>query len=311
MNLVQNLASKFSEFGTVDVLGEVDHKSYSLPIHSFQLGSAEKDKPVVGLFAGVHGIERIGTHVVVNFLSTLAEQLSWDEHLQQLFSEVTLVAIPLINPVGMLLGKRSNGNDVDLMRNAPVRSLGKTTPLVSGHRISPKLPWYQGPKLNSMELEIELVSNFIRETIFGRPFALTMDIHSGFGMQDRLWYPYGKTKTPFPDVGVARKFNRLLNTSIPHHVYKLEPQSAAYTINGDLWDFLYDEHRAEHTENTYVPWTLELGSWNWLRKNPKQMFSFAGFFNPILPHRYSRQMRRHRNLLELFLRAARNYKSWS
>ncbi|MEZ4872026.1 MAG: DUF2817 domain-containing protein [Bdellovibrionales bacterium] len=259
LNLLENLATKFTEFGEVKVLAEVPHKSLSMPIYSFRLGTDDQKKPVVGLFAGVHGIERIGTHVVVNFLSTLVEQLSWDKHLQYLFDEIELVAIPLINPIGMLMGKRSNGNDVDLMRNAPVRSIGKTTPLVSGHRISPRLPWYQGARPNQMEIETQTVSQFVQQHIFGRPFALTMDIHSGFGMQDRLWYPYGKTKTPFPDIQIARKFNRLLNSSIPHHVYQVEPQSAAYTINGDLWDYLYDEHKRLHPENIFVPWTLELG----------------------------------------------------
>mgnify|MGYP001296931105 FL=1 len=197
------------------------------------------------------------------------------------------------------------------MRNAPVKSNEPTTPLVSGHRLSPLLPWYQGHPNGEMEKECEIVAEFVKQHLFQRPFAMSLDIHSGFGMQDRLWYPYGKTKLPFPDVSVARKFNGLLNSSIPHHVYKVEPQSAAYTINGDLWDYLYDEHSSDSSQGKFVPWTLELGSWNWLRKNPRQMFSFAGFFNPILPHRYSRQMRRHRNLLELFLRAVRNYKAWS
>ena len=48
----------------------------------------------------------------------------------------------------------------------------------------------------------------------------------------------------------------------------------------------------------FLPWTLEMGSWAWVRKNPLQVFQALGFFNPIKPHRYARTMRRHARLVE-------------
>jgi hypothetical protein len=47
--------------------------------------------------------------------------------------------VPLINPAGIYLGMRSNGNGVDLMRNSPVEGAG-TTRIYSGHPITPHLP---------------------------------------------------------------------------------------------------------------------------------------------------------------------------
>ena len=43
--------------------------------------------------------------------------------------------MPLVNPVGMYKGYRSNGNGVDLMRNSPIESKEKVYPFVGGHRI--------------------------------------------------------------------------------------------------------------------------------------------------------------------------------
>jgi hypothetical protein len=50
--------------------------------------------------------------------------------------------------------------------------------------------------------------------------------------------------------------------------------------------------------------TLELGSWLWIRKNPRQLFSRHGIFNPIKAHRTKRVLRRHSDLLDFLTRAA-------
>ena len=50
--------------------------------------------------------------------------------------------------------------------------------------------------------------------------------------------------------------------------------------------------------------TLELGSWLWIRKNPRQLFSRHGIFNPIKAHRIKRVLRRHADLLDFLTRAA-------
>ncbi|CAH2929990.1 MAG: FIG011155: Zinc carboxypeptidase-related protein [uncultured Paraburkholderia sp.] len=48
--------------------------------------------------------------------------------------------------------------------------------------------------------------------------------------------------------------------------------------------------------------TLELGSWLWIKKNPRQLFSRQGFFNPVKAHRTARVLRRHANLLDFLAR---------
>ena len=56
--------------------------------------------------------------------------------------------------------------------------------------------------------------------------------------------------------------------------------------------------------------TLELGSWLWIRKNPQQIFSRHGIFNPIKAHRIKRVLRRHADLLDFLTRAAYAAPGW-
>ena len=93
---------------------------------------------------------------------------------------------------------------------------------------------------------------------------------------------------------------------------RIEPQSDHYTAHGDLWDYLYDLHQAGPATSTrlFLPWTLEIGSWRWVRKNPRQLLSSDGPFNPLKPHRYSRAMRRHLLLFDFFCRAVRSHEQW-
>ncbi|CAI8790787.1 M14 family metallopeptidase [Methylocaldum szegediense] len=104
---------------------------------------------------------------------------------------------------------------------------------------------------------------------------------------------------------------RLIDTTHPNHVYCIEPQSRHYLAHGDLWDYLYEEYRAVQPEGHYIPFTLELGSWLWVKKNWSQAFSAHGFFNPHLPHRVRRTLRRHLLLFDLFHRAVRSPEPWT
>ena len=62
---------------------------------------------------------------------------------------------------------------------------------------------------------------------------------------------------------------------------------------------------------TFLPLTLEMGSWTWVRKNPWQIFSKHGAFNPIKEHRIKRTYRRHHVLFDFLLKAMNSNKVWS
>lgn len=299
-----------------EIIDYIQFKDESYPIYSFVLGSEDKTAPTLGLFGGVHGLERIGTHVIIAFLNSILEQMEWDKDLQETMKNTRIVSIPLVNPAGMAHGYRSNGNGVDLMRNAPVESEESTSPLLlSGHRLSSKLPWFRGTPEIQMEKEALILCDFVEKEMFQSSGSIAVDFHSGFGMRDRFWYPFAKSKKTFPRIQEVRKIKDLLDKTLPHHIYKIEPQSKSYTTHGDLWDFLFlkfeEQLSAEPRDSLFLPWTLEMGSWIWLKKNPSQGLSLEGFFNPVKEHRLDRTMRRHLPLVHFLLHLVRNKHSWT
>jgi len=88
-----------------------------------------------------------------------------------------------------------------------------------------------------------------------------------------------------------------------------EPQSRQYLTHGDLWDYLYLQSRAE-PGRLLLPLTLEMGSWVWVKKNPRQLFSRLGIFNPQIQHRRQRVVRRHVAWLDFMSRAASSAGHW-
>ena len=94
-----------------------------------------------------------------------------------------------------------------------------------------------------------------------------------------------------------------------HHAYVFEPQSLQYLAHGDIWDHLYQD-ACQSADRVFLPLTLEMGSWLWIKKNPRQMFSLKGIFNPLIEHRQHRVLRRHLSLLDFLSRAACSHARW-
>jgi Zinc carboxypeptidase len=309
---LESIIESLPKTARVKTLGQVQVHENVFPLYGISLGSTDPVAPTLGFFGGVHGLERIGSKVVLAFLKTISELMRWDETLHLKLEKTRLVFFPVVNPVGMFRHTRSNGNGIDLMRNAPVEA-DSVNPLflAAGHRISPKLPWYRGKEGEAMELEAQAICRLVREEISTARISLALDVHSGYGAIDRIWFPYAKTQKPFPNLPEVFALKKLLDETYPNHVYRIEPQAKQYTTHGDLWDYLYDEHRKVPTENLFLPLALEMGSWVWVKKNPRQMFSLLGAFNPLLPHRRKRTLRRHIILFDFLHRAVLSSRLWA
>ena len=281
----------------------------SYPIHAVMLGNPDPKVPAVGYFGGVHGLERIGSEVVIAYLQSLVMRLQWDSTLHRQLETVRLVFMPIVNPGGMGMGTRANPRGVDLMRNAPVEALEPVPFLVGGQRMSARLPWYRGVAGQGMEVENDAVCEVVRSEMLHRPFSLAVDCHSGFGTRDRIWFPYAHTRAPIAHLAEVHALKNIFARSNSHHRYTFEPQSLQYLAHGDLWDHLY---RSSCTRNqgVFLPLTLEMGSWLWVKKNPRQLFSRHGIFNPLIEHRQQRVLRQHQQFLDFLSRAACGYPLW-
>jgi hypothetical protein len=289
-------------------LCEVTCGGRRLPVQAVLLGNPDPALPAVGFFGGFHGLERIGAEVVLAFLHNLATRLKWDSSLHRELESVRLVFMPLVNPGGIWRGTRANPNGVDLMRNAPVESKERVPWLIGGQRISAQLPWFRGPAGRPMEAENRAVCELVAQECLTRPFSLTVDCHSGFGVNDRIWFPYAHTRVPIEHLEEMHALENLLGETLCHYRYIFEPQSSQYLAHGDLWDHLYLQ--ALRAGPIFLPLTLEMGSWAWVKKNPLQFFTRLGIFNPVVEHRQQRVLRRHLPLLEFFVRVASSYRRW-
>ncbi|MCB0392737.1 MAG: DUF2817 domain-containing protein [Bdellovibrionales bacterium] len=307
IDLLEKVISTFDGLARVEIVEEIEFEGRVFPIHVIEFGSENPEHPVVGYFGGVHGLEKIGSEVIIAYLESISTLIKWDESFKKRLKHSRMLFMPIVNPVGIWLRRRSNAQGVDLMRNSPSEGQGKKT-FYSGHRLSNKLPWYRGEAGEQMELEAKALCKVVRERLFPAKMSMAVDIHSGFGAKDRFWFPYARGQEIFPHISEVMSLVDLFNKSYPHHFYTIEPTSSQYCIDGDLWDYLVDEFFAIHpnikaNEKMFLPWTLEMGSWIWLKKNPLQILNKLGFYHPLIPHRYQRILRRHLTLFDFLHRS--------
>ena len=288
---------------------EIEAAGTRLPVYSITLGNPDRDVPAVGFFGGVHGLERIGTHVLLHFLGKLLQRLAHDRDLQKRLESLRLVFMPLVNPGGMLAATRCNPQGVDLMRNAPVDAPARVPFLLGGQRLSRRLPWYRGVRDGTMEAESRALCQVVDEELLGRRFALALDCHSGFGFRDRIWFPYAHSADPIRHLPEIHALLGGFDRHSPQHDYLFEPQSVQYRTHGDLWDHLYQRSLAD-SDGVFLPLTLEMGSWRWIMERPRQLFSRLGIFNPLPPERRERVVRHHVAWLEFLTHMGGNFIEW-
>lgn len=287
----------------------IELQGHSFPFYSVEVRPFKPGLPTVIFTGGVHGIERIGAQVLLSYMDMLASKIPWDSTLQHQLDALNIVFLPIVNPGGMYLNTRANPKGVDLMRNAPIEAEIQPPLLGGGQRFSPKLPWYCGDTKHGLELESQTLMNVVERYAQQSPFTITLDCHSGFGLRDHLWFPYAYRKRPIAVLDKLYALKLLFDRTYPHHDYVFEPQSLSYITHGDLWDYIYKRHKNAN-ESVLLPLTLEMGSWNWVKKHPIQLLSFTGLFNPIVPHRQRRVLRRHLMLFDFVCSAAIAYKKW-
>jgi Zinc carboxypeptidase len=306
LELIENIKEKIKDFAKVEIIGESQEQNLRLPIHKITFGNPAKDAPVLGLIGGVHGLERIGSQVCLALLHSLSQLYLWDESIKLNLQKVRVFFIPVVNPIGILRKRRSNPRGVDIMRNAPVDADDEVPYLLGGHRLSNLLPWYRG---HHVEPETKALMDAVKSEVADAKVSIVVDFHSGFGIQDQIWFPYAKTRKPIQDLCYVHSLTDLLNTTYPNHFYKIEPQ--AYLTHGDVWDYLYDWNLKNKAKpNLFLPLCLEMGSWMWVKKNPMQIFSAEGPYNPVKTHRYKRALRRHNTFFEFLIRSLYSSQSW-
>ncbi len=294
----------YKNLAEVKVSQTAEFKNKKYPLISIHYG--EPTAPTLLITGGIHGLERIGAQLALSLLNSFHQRLAWDETLQSMLKKLQVVFIPLVNPVGYFETTRSNGAGVDLMRNASVVASEKVPFLLGGQKFSNQLPWFRGQK---PEAETNFVIHTVQDILTKSNCMISLDMHSGFGFKDQLWFPYANSKKTFSQINELYLFFKLFKKNHPYHIYKIEPQSKNYLTHGDIWDYCHLNLKKEN--QVYLPLTLEMGSWLWVKKNPLQIFSKTGLFNPIKQHRINRTLRRHRPFFDFLLHSLISNQTWA
>ncbi|MCW8877527.1 MAG: DUF2817 domain-containing protein [Kangiellaceae bacterium] len=293
----------------IKVLQKLEYQGFELPIYRVDIGNLSPGLPRLIVIGGVHGVEKIGSRVAIALLGTWFNRLTWEKSLLDSLQHMSITFLPIVNPIGMLKNTRANGNGVDLMRNAPIEADEKVPFLLGGHRITNRLSWYRGDA-DKMEDENEILFEQVESLCANSPLVISLDCHSGFGFRDRIWFPYAYRRRPLKGIAPIMALKLLWDNSYPNHHYVFEPQSNHYMTHGDFWDYSYKSFNRPPENHNFIPLTLEMGSWNWVKKKPSQLFSVEGMFNPMVAHRQQRTLRRHLPLFDFFRHAIYSYKNW-
>ena len=283
-------------------------EGFRFPIYVLEIGrpKAIKKNPA-GLVAGVHGLETIGIRVLLDFLDHIFRKTGSDFFKEIKNGKLGIVCIPILNPGGVTLNSRSNPRGVDLMRNSGVDAV-KAPPFFGGHRLTNRLPYYRG---KTIEPESKVLFRFVREYFFPVKDSMIpiIDIHSGYGNIDHVWWPYANTHVECEDDFLFHKISKYLTQKKNHINYTFEPQSTSYTTHGDLWDRLYDsflkiqEHKDSNSKHNprFLPFTLEIGTWSDIKESPLKLLKKRGIFNPAKDNK-RKFIVSHRKFLEDIIR---------
>ncbi|MCK7499971.1 MAG: hypothetical protein MZW92_63690 [Comamonadaceae bacterium] len=198
---------------------------------------------------------------------------------------------------------------MDLMRNAPVEARGKRARSCSAASASvPRLPWYRGrggradggreprrcaawSRRSCCRRRLQPRPGLPLRLRPARPHLVSLRPHA----RRRSGHLAGG---PCPDGPVRPQ-------AYPHHDYLFEPQSRQYLDPRRPVGPSLPEGAGRRPSAMFLPLTLEMGSWRWVKKSPRQMFSLLGMFNPLPQHRLQRVLRRHLVWLDFLTRAAR------
>lgn len=261
------------------------------PLYALEIGTkkAIKEHPVA-LVAGVHGLETIGISILLDSLFYMLQKNSSGYLPQISQGKIGIIVLPIVNPGGVAIWSRSNPHGVDLMRNSGWNA-ETALPFFGGQRWSPHLPYYRG---DCIEKETRALYKFVISYLFQQKETIVpvVDIHSGFGVRNRVWWPYARSKKECRDHALYEHIAAHLKDERGHDEHIFEKQSDSYTVHGDLWDRLYAYYqkrterfhlkRSSRRKNKeaarFLPFTLEIGTWHEL--TPWRMLKKKRIFNP-------------------------------
>lgn len=195
----------------------------------------EEDEPEFAYISTMHGDEKVGTVLCLNFLDLLLDGYGADARITAYIDETEIWLVPLMNPDGYELGIRWNANNRDLNRSFPSFSRDFTGTLFDDGL----------PATDARQPEVAHVMNWTADN----SLVLLANYHAGALVVN---YPYDEepgipsgTAAPTPDEPMMRaisldyaRLNPPMSASLafPDGVTN---GSAWYSVDGGMQDWHY------------------------------------------------------------------------
>lgn len=174
----------------------------------------------------MHGNEPVGTENILRFIDTLLTGYGTEPELTQLVNEFELWFLPMMNPDGNALARRTNANGVDLNRNFPDR-VDDSVNTIAGR-----------------QPETALMMNWSAQ----RNFVLSANYHTGTVVVNYPWdnnYNHANVDSPTPEDALFRHlslqysvFNSRMYNS-PTFPQGITNGADWYAISGGMQDWNY------------------------------------------------------------------------
>lgn len=116
---LKNLASQYKELASLYSIGKSVKKRDLWVMKITSKNETNKNKPKFKYIANMHGDEIVGRELMVLFIQDLLKNYDTDPQITKLLDHTEIHIMPSMNPDGAHLGKRGNGNNVDLNRDFP------------------------------------------------------------------------------------------------------------------------------------------------------------------------------------------------
>jgi len=101
---LERIIERFGDKAHTQIIERIHYKGREFPIHCITLGSTQPDVPVMAFFGGVHGLEKIGSEVILSYMETISQLLDWDEEfLNRLEKSRLFLCLSLIRWVFILV----------------------------------------------------------------------------------------------------------------------------------------------------------------------------------------------------------------
>ncbi len=183
------LAARHPQSARIDTIG---YSGLNRPLVAITVGNNINQAdylnlPGIMLIGTIHGNEKPGTPLLMNFAEWLLDSSATDSRISRLMSECRVHILPLMNPDGYTANRRQNNAGVDLNRSFPCKTTTDSLDDTTG-----RAPETQAVMMWSHQTKPLLGLNFhTGSTVVNYPFDSDIDAQAGssFPAQpDKDWF---------------------------------------------------------------------------------------------------------------------------